>query len=122
MQEYESLWEQLLDHLSREGLLSVHSLRLTPAEIAADVAAKASDNRVHRFVWGYYYPTVFGNITGSISENDARTLVASFQRPPVEEDYAPIEDESIPNLEVPIKSQPNCRVCGKRRPMVEEVR
>jgi len=113
--KHEQLWQQLLEHLDREGLLAIHLVALTPAEIARQVAASTGDPRVHRFVWAYYYPRSYGNEKGSMSDKQARALVASFDKPRPA-DSKPIADSGVPPLVIPKVVQPNCVVCGTRRP------
>ena len=80
MKKHQLLWEQLVDHLDREGMLPLQSLRSTPSEIAGQVAKRYGDIRVQRFVWDYYYPRAFGNVNGKLAEGDAEALVLSFRK------------------------------------------
>ena len=114
------LWENLLDRLEREGLLFHQSMKATPAEIAKHVRAKTGDNRVHRFVWSYYYPRTFGNEAGALSDLDAEALVESYNRPLTKQERTTMEQERKPASEVAPQPKNACRICGVRATMVEE--
>ena len=79
MNEAQSLWNRLLDRLDDAGLLTLRFATETPAEIAHQVERKTGDLSVHKFVWGYYYPKVFGNGAESMSDREAGTLIESFR-------------------------------------------
>jgi hypothetical protein len=110
---YQLLWQRVVDRLDTQGFLTAQSAHSTPAEIAREITGKSGDNRVHRFVWFYYYPRAFGNEAGSMSDADAEALVASLAKAPSQRDLAPIDRE----FRVAGVDRIPCRLCGKRAPM-----
>jgi hypothetical protein len=110
MNPVERMWQQLVDRLNRAGSLSLHSSQATPAEIAGDVTAKTGDSRVSRFVWGYYYPRIFGNEAGTMTDLEAEALVHSFNRPIRSDRTAPPSSSHLIGRDEAAR----CRICGKR--------
>jgi hypothetical protein len=103
MNEAESLWNRLLDRLDDAGLLTLRFATETPAEIAKQVEQKTGDPRVHKFVWRYYYPKVFGNHAETMTTREAAALIESFR------------DFSKLDLTRPVNSAsdlPICAYCG----------
>ena len=122
MKAYEKHWQLLLDHLDREGLLPIQLNRSTPAEIAHHVGVRTGDDRVSTFVWAYLYPRQYGSRKGTITEKQAKAIVASFDfsdKPiPATPTIVPPERfATIPNS--PIRAK--CSVCQKRWAIAEEV-
>ena len=113
MTEFETLWNRLLEHLDREGLLSIQAAKLTPAEIARHVFLRTGDQRVQKFVWGYYYPLTYGNVPGALSSKKARAIVASFEKTSTVVD--------VPPAKYRFPAPRRCDVCGVRWPATEEV-
>ncbi len=111
MKKHLLLWEQLVDHLDREGMLPLQTLKSTPSEIAAQVARRYGDIRVQRFVWDYYYPRAFGNQNGKLGEGDAEALVLSFRKP---KDLRGQIRAAISTEHEPI-GESTCMVCGVRQ-------
>ena len=105
MNEAQSLWNRLLDRLDDAGLLSLSFGTETPAEIANEIKRRTGDDRVLRFVWHYYYPKVFGNDPGSMSDRDAGILIESFRKP-LKPEPPKLSDE----LDA---ARPTCAYCGK---------
>ena len=118
MRVYESLWNTLLDHLDREGLLPIQAVRLTPSEIARHVHLKSGDERVTMFVWGYLYPKKYGRQAGVLTDKKARQLVATFEK-----------TKKTKPATLPIglinnglaKPRMRCEVCLERWPATDEV-
>ncbi|MDP1587101.1 MAG: hypothetical protein Q8M07_05130 [Prosthecobacter sp.] len=76
----EALWTRLLALLREQGRMPLRSEPLTPHEIALHCHETDGDDRVRRFVDGFYYPARFGQTTGSLSEAEARALLDSFEK------------------------------------------
>jgi hypothetical protein len=90
----------------------------TPAEIARIVQLKTDDVRVSRFVWGYYYPRVFGEEIGTMSDAEAEALVQSFhgyRRP----EQVATAAKFVASDEAKARA---CEVCGRRKTISEAVR
>ncbi len=117
--EHEILWEKLLDLIDRQGILSLRSLKATPGEIARHVRSGTGDNRVHRFVWGYYYPRAFGKEQGSMTENEAKAIIESFNRPLSRVERAVLT--TSPEAEPLVRLKTTCQICGTRPTIRGEV-
>lgn len=76
----EALWTRLLALLREQGRMPLRSEPLTPHEIALHCHETDGDDRVRRFVDGFYYPARFGQTTGSLSVAEAEVLVDSFEK------------------------------------------
>lgn len=77
----DSKWRRVLDALGTAGWSL--DTGLTPEQIGLLVQEKARDERVYRFVRGYYYPKSYGAVTPSVSEGEAEELVRGLsERPP----------------------------------------
>ena len=120
MRTFESLWDQLLEHLDREGLLPLHIGKFTPAEIGRYVAQKTGDQRVNTFVWGYFYPKQYGNQQGTITEKRAKALVKSFEKPPTEQAFQIVIEPGNAHESIVAKPKQRCTICRKRWASVEE--
>jgi len=72
----EEMWTILREQL-RPRLPIDHNC-WTPAELAAHVTNQFRDPRVQQFVEQYYYPRVYGKEHGSLSDNEALTLVRNI--------------------------------------------
>ncbi len=118
MTRAENLWHQLLRKLESASLLTLTLMTETPAEIARLVQLKTDDSRVHRFVWNYYYPCVFGEEAGSMTAAEAEALVQSFhgyRRPEQVATSAHFVASNTPRPKA-------CEVCGRRKTISEVVR
>ncbi len=118
MRAYEALWNTLMDHLDRDGLLPIQAARLTPSEIAKHVHQKTGDERVVSFVWGYLYPKKYGGKPGTLSEKKAKQLVASFEKAKIS--FLATVPSKNSSVTKPHAKQ-LCQVCLKRWPITEEV-
>jgi hypothetical protein len=100
----EGLWARVLAEIGRRGLLPLRSEPLTPREIAEYFLAQVGDRTVHRFVHEYLYPTKFGQTKGLMSDREAETLIAGFER-----------GKRTPDPAEPTPAEvPKCRVCHHR--------
>ncbi|MFN2461724.1 MAG: hypothetical protein ABR591_13750 [Candidatus Velthaea sp.] len=105
-----ALWLRALHAAGARGLLPANALRLTPGELAAEVAQRG-DNRLARLVDGWYYPTSYGRVRGALSDEEADRLVASL-----EADIMPAE-AALPDVAPPVEKLPAprltfCQLCG----------
>jgi hypothetical protein len=73
----EALWNRLRAALLARGQLAPGNP--TPGEIALHADRLRGDADVSRFVNEYYYPRLYGDDTGTISDAEAGTIVAAFE-------------------------------------------
>ncbi|MGH7728602.1 MAG: hypothetical protein ACREM2_07425 [Vulcanimicrobiaceae bacterium] len=74
----EALWRRALQAAKARGLLPANGSRLTPRELAAEVARRGEE-RLARLVDGWYYPVSFGSVGGELSDDEAARLVAELE-------------------------------------------
>jgi hypothetical protein len=102
----EALWLRAVHAADALGLLPANRARLTPAELAAEVARRG-ENRLVRLVHGWYYPMSYGNIRGPLSDEEAARLVSEL-----EAEIAPPKIVSLPAAEEAPTSRPRrCDLC-----------
>ena len=102
----ETLWKRLQKALEMKSLLPRGVERMTPAEIARATQVR----EVNQFIQDYYYPAYYGQTHAPLSDEEAESLVATFEKasPP-----PPIDDIPVPGSTPGPPPDPNCQVCGK---------
>lgn len=107
----EALWLRALRVAAARGLLPANRSRLTPGELAAEVARRGED-RLVRLVGGWYYPASYGHVRGMLSEEEAGRLVTSLEAEIASAEVAPAEI-ALPSREAPpVRRQRDCELCG----------
>jgi hypothetical protein len=105
------LWLRAVNAADARGLLPPNHARLTPAELAAEVARRG-ENRLARLVECWYYPASYGHIRGSLSDEEAERLVAAME---AQMTQSPI---ALPQIAAPAvkdstpRRPPECELCG----------
>jgi hypothetical protein len=105
-----ALWLRAVHAADARGLLPTNSARLTPRELAAE-AARRGDDRLIRLVDGWYYPTSYGRVRATLSDDEADGLVASLEADVTRAEEAP------PEIAPPVRARPahrimSCQLCG----------
>ena len=100
---FEVLWRRLLTAL--EQRYDPFDESMTPAEIALEVAASVGDRRVSQFVWDYYYPRLYGQTNGLLSDSVAERLIVSLEK------RKPAGADASLTVSTPVL--PHCSVCGR---------
>ncbi len=108
----ELLWQRLLATLLGRGLLPKGELTFTPAEVARHVVNTTGDERVRRFVEGYYYPVSYGQLDGPLSDQEAERLVASLEKRPLKPSA---RAQSAPAAPAPKGAGRTCSICGRKK-------
>jgi hypothetical protein len=107
----EALWLRAVRVADVRGLLPVDRPRLTPGELAAEVARRGED-RLALLVGGWYYPASYGGVRGVLSDEEAGRLVAALEAEIVVAETAPAEI-AFPAVEKPpARHEPDCELCG----------
>jgi hypothetical protein len=114
-----ALWLRAVHAANARGLLPAATSRLTPRELAAE-AARRGDDRLIRLVDGWYYPTSYGRVRATLSDEEADRLVTSL-----EADVRPAE-EAAPQPAPPVREcRPHrllsCQLCGFPVPSRDDV-
>jgi hypothetical protein len=111
----EELWLRALRAADARGLLPNRRSSFTPRELAAE-AVLHGEERLAQLVEGWYYPRSYGQIRGTLTEDQARSIVAALEaetQPKAEMSRM----ESAPVVERPPKPRVTfCDLCG--RPLV----
>jgi hypothetical protein len=105
----EALWLRAVRAADARGLLPTMRSRLTPAELAAEVARRG-ENRLVRLVHGWYYPRSYGRVSGALSDEEAARLVTELEAEIVQ--TKPAATSTTPATEVrPIPGPMRCDLC-----------
>lgn len=115
--DYKTLWKRLLGHFEKRGYLPLRYQVMTPAEIAESVYAARGDDRARHFVLGYYYPHFYGQEEGTLSDEDAEALVASFEehsQPPPDRSMAHVKRRRGSVKAAHVAKRLSCEICGLR--------
>jgi hypothetical protein len=110
--EIEVLWHRLLEFLRSSGQLPLANERLTPAEIARHIKAASTDRRVDVFVWSYFYPRLYGNKAGELTDEQAAALVESITGRSPPDDLVP-RSTNTPSVVERLLGV-TCAVCQRR--------
>ncbi len=106
------LWRRALRAVDTRGLLPASRARFTPRELAIEVARRG-ENRLVRLVDEWYYPASYGDLRGTLSDEEANGIVAALEAvvataavappPPIAQAAAVIP---------PVQYVVNCDLCG----------
>ncbi len=107
----EALWLRALHVADARGLLPANRSRLTPGEIAAEVARRGED-RLGRLVDGWYYPASYGRVRGVLSDEEASRLVAALEEELALAKIAPAEIALPAVQNLPAHRETDCELCG----------
>ncbi len=107
----EALWSRALRAANARGLLPGNKSRLTPGELAAEVARRGED-RLVRLVDAWYYPASYGHVHGMLSDEEATGLVAAIEAQNASMEIAPAEIAPPPVEKPPLQRPPDCELCG----------
>jgi len=107
----EALWLRALQVADARGLLPGNRSRLTPGELAAEVARRGED-RLARLVDGWYYPASYGRVRGVLSDEEAGHLVAALEAGIARAEITPAEIAQPAVKNPPAHRETNCELCG----------
>jgi hypothetical protein len=112
----EALWLRALHVADARGLLPANRSRLTPGEIAAEVARRGED-RLARLVDGWYYPASYGRVRGVLSDEEASRVVAALEAELALAEIALAEiapaEIALPAVQnLPAHRETECELCG----------
>lgn len=108
----EGLWSRALRAADARGLLPANGSQLTPAEIAAEVARRGED-RLATLVDAWYYPTSYGGVRGSLSDEEAGHVVAALEAEIAQAQPAEPAEKAPSIVETPAANEDSrCDLCG----------
>lgn len=107
----EALWLRALRVADARGLLPANRSSLTPGELAAE-AARRGENRLTRFVDGWYYPASYGRLRGMLSDEEAARLVAVLEAERALVEAASAKNAPPPAEKPPVRRTWDCELCG----------
>ena len=109
----EALWLRALHVARARGLLPANPKRLTPGELAAEVARRGED-RLARLVNGWYYPASYGHGRGTLSEEEASGIVATLEAGISRSEFAPADFDEPAAESPPPRHRVDCELCGSQ--------
>jgi hypothetical protein len=109
----ETLWLRALRAVDARGLLPNRRASLTPREIAAQAALRG-EQRLQQLVEGWYYPRSYGQIHGTLTEEEAGGIVALLEAETQTETEHLRVERTAPVAEPPPKPRvTSCDLCGR---------
>jgi len=105
----QALWLRAVRAADARGLVPGNRAALTPGEVAAEASLRG-EHRLAELVNRWYYPSSYGRVPGTLSDDDAARIVATLE---AENAITKAAEARAPAVKKPRAPTPiNCDLCG----------